>query len=68
MQLKLRDLLTQIRSLPNEMTMCRIGTSNVSYGSGEIVSDLHYIHCVAPLVGSLSCNTLTGSTVWEYGS
>ena len=44
MLLKLRDLLTKIKSLPNE---------NVSCGCGEIVSDLYYIHHVAPLVGSL---------------
>ena len=38
MQLKLRDLLTEIRSLPNEIKMCRICTSIVSCGSGEIVT------------------------------
>ena len=57
MPLKLRDVLKKIRSLSNEMTMCRICTSNVSCDSGEIVSDLHYIHYVAPLVGSLHLST-----------
>ena len=33
MQLKLRDLLNKIRSLPNEMTMWRICTSIVNCGS-----------------------------------
>ena len=33
---KLRDFLT--KSLRNEINMCRICTSNVSYGSGEMVS------------------------------
>ena len=36
-QMKLRHLLKKIRSLPNEMTMFRICTSNVSCGCGEIV-------------------------------
>ena len=45
------------RSLPNEMMMCRICSSNVSCDRGEIVSDLHYIHYVAPLVGSLVAET-----------
>ena len=36
MLLILKDLLKQISSLPNEMTMCRICTS--SCGSGEIVN------------------------------
>ena len=35
------------------MTMWRICTSNVSCDSAEIVSDLHYLHYVAPLVASL---------------
>ena len=30
--------------------VCRIRTSNVSCGSIEIVSTVHYIHYVAPLV------------------
>ena len=38
MQLKLRDLLANIRSLQSEMTMCRIFTLSVSCDSGEMVS------------------------------
>ena len=37
MQLKLGDLLN-ISSLPKEIKMCRISTSNVSCDSGEMVS------------------------------
>ena len=33
--------------------------TDVTIGSGEIVSDLHYIHYVAPLVGSLSRTVTT---------
>ena len=36
-QLKLRDLLANIRSLQSKMTMCTIFTSNVSCDSGEMV-------------------------------
>ena len=35
MQLKTKDFLTNIRSLPNEIKKCR---SNVSCGSGDLVS------------------------------
>ena len=48
----IENVLAKIRSLPNEMMMCKICMSNVSCGSGEIVSDLYYIHYVAPLVES----------------
>ena len=37
MQLKLGDFLKTIRSLPNEIKMCRICTTNVSCGSGQMV-------------------------------
>ena len=35
---KLIDLLTKMRSSPNEIKMCRICASNESCGSGEMVS------------------------------
>ena len=38
MQLKLRDIFTRIRNLPNEVKMCRKCTSNVSCSSVELVS------------------------------
>ena len=46
---RLGDLLTKIRSFPPEMTMCRMSTSNVSCGNGEIVSDIIFTiwrHCL----------------------
>ena len=46
------ESFTEKSSLPNEITMCRICTSNVSCDSGET------IHCVAPLVGSLQSNVI----------
>ena len=50
MQLKLTDLLTNIRNLSNEMTMCRICISNIRCSSCEIVDDLQYTNYVARLV------------------
>ena len=38
MQLELGDFFTKIKSLANEIKMCRIYTSHVSCGSGEIVN------------------------------
>ena len=38
MQLKLRDFMTRINSLSDEIKMCRICTSYVSCGSGEMLS------------------------------
>ena len=37
MQVKLRDILKKIRSLPNEINMCRMCTPKVSCSSGEMV-------------------------------
>ena len=37
-KLKLGDFLKKIRSLTNEIKMCRICTSNVSCGSGDMGS------------------------------
>ena len=45
MQLKLRDFLTEIRSVPNEINMCRICISFY------VVAGVKWL--VAPLVGSL---------------
>ena len=57
MQLKLRDVLTKRYELTtNEMTMCIICTSNVSGGSGEIESDLYYIH---PFTSGANYGTFT---------
>ena len=65
MQFKLRDFLNKIRSLRNEIKMCRICTSNVSCDSGEMVSGATGGEFAQPPVGPTPCNDLTVTYVFR---
>ena len=38
--MQISHFLEKIKSLPNEIKICRISTSNISCGSGELVSSV----------------------------
>ena len=70
MQLKLGNVMINIKSLRNEIKMCIIGTSNVSCGSGEMMSGASGGEFVIEETRTIVClyNTIQYNTIFFYSN